>query len=220
MSPSGRLALVIEENTWSGLRRTYSQRKGHAFEASLEGIVAGLAGHAAFKAERRREAEARAREAAIAAARRQRLEAFQRREKRCAEFVSQVHEQLAERAELSQVLAHLEAQPPERRALLADMEAWLRRRLKAVEAHLDPVSLEASARHARLAFAEPPPQAQAEPDRYGYAPDIELHIWKPDLDADLMHAVPELDWAIGEGLIADPRVEPTGDPNPASGVID
>lgn len=113
LSPSGRLAFAIEENTWSGLRRTYSQRKGHAFEASLESVVAGLAGHAAFKAERRREAEVRARKAAIAAARRQRLEAFQRREKRRAEFVSQVHEQLVERTELSQVLAHLEAQPPD-----------------------------------------------------------------------------------------------------------
>ena len=35
------------------------------------------------------------------------------------------------------------------------METWLRRRLKAVEAHLEPVSLEASARHAKVAFAEP-----------------------------------------------------------------
>lgn len=55
------------------------------------------------------------------------------------------------------------------------MEAWLHRRLKAVEAHLDPVALATSARHAKVAFAEPP---QAEPERYWYAPDIELHIWQ------------------------------------------
>ncbi len=216
LSPSGRLAFVIEENTWSGLRRTYSQRKGHTFEASLETIVAGLAGHAAFKAERRREAEIRAREAAIAEARRQRLEAFQRREKRRAEFVDRVHEQLAERARLSAVLTHVETQPPDQRDLLADIEAWLRRRLQAVDAHLDPVSLETSARHAKVTFAEPPPQA--EPDRYWYAPDVELHIWKPD--GDVMRSVAELDWAIGEGLIADPRVEPAADPNAASETSD
>ena len=209
LSPSGRLAFVVEENNWSGLRRTYSQRKGHPFAASLEAIVAGLAGHAAFKAERRREAEIRAREAAIAEARRQRLEAFQRREKRRAEFVDRVSEQLAERTRLSAVLAHLEAQPPDQRDLLADMEAWLRRRLKAVDAHLDPVSLETSTRHAKVAFAEPPPQTESE--RYWYAPDVELHIWKPD--GEVMRSVAELDWGIGEGLIADPRAEPAADPS-------
>lgn len=216
LSPSGRLALVVEENNWSGLRRTYSQRKGHTFEASLETIVAGLAGHAAFKAERRREAEVRAREAAIAEVRRQRLEAFQRREKRRAEFVDRVHEQLAERARLSAVLTHVETQPPDQRDLLADMEAWLRRRLQAVDAHLDPVSLETSARHAKVTFAEPPPQA--EPDRDWYAPDVELHIWKPD--GDVMRSVGELDWAIGQALIADPRAEPAADPNVASETSD
>lgn len=88
----------------------------------------------------------------------------------------------------------------------------MRRRLKAVDAHLDPVSLETSARHAKVAFAEPPPQA--EPDRYWYAPDVELHIWKPD--GDVMRSVAELDWAIWEGLVADPRAEPALDPNAAS----
>lgn len=96
------------------------------------------------------------------------------------------------------------------------MEVWLRRRLKAVDAHLAPVSLETSARHAKVAFAEPPPQA--EPDHYWYAPDVELHIWKPD--GDVMRSVAELDWAIGQGLIADPRAEPAADPNAASETSD
>jgi hypothetical protein len=33
-------------------------------------------------------------------------------------------------------------------------------------------------------------------------------------------SVAELDWAIGEGLIADPRAEPVADPNPASETLD
>lgn len=60
LSPSGRLALIIEENDYSGLRRTYSQRKGHPFEESLDAILMGLAARAALKVERRREAEVRA----------------------------------------------------------------------------------------------------------------------------------------------------------------
>lgn len=216
-SPSGRLAFLIEENNWSGLRRTHSQRKGHPFGASLDNIVAGLAGHAAFKAERRREEEARARAAAIAEARRKRLEAFERREVRRAKFVGRVHDLLKEQRRLGAVLAHLEAQPAEHRSSLADMEAWLRRRLQAVGAALDPVSLEVSARHSEVAFEEPP--RQAEP-AYWYPREIELHIWKPDVEADVMRSVAELDWAIGEGLIADPRVEPAADPNAVSGTSD
>lgn len=209
LSPSGRLALVIDENAWSGLRRTFSQRKGYSFLDALESVVAGLAGHAAAKAERRREDEARAKAAALAAARRERLDAFDRREARRAEFVAAVQAQLAERDRLAKVLAHLEAQDPDPRALLAEMEAWLRRRLQAIAARLDPHALEISARHAEVGFAEPP--AKPEPSHGYYSRKIALHLWIPAAEAGRVDGVSELEWALHAGLIADPGAPPTAE---------
>jgi hypothetical protein len=202
LSPSGRLALVIDENSYSGLRRSFLQRKHHPFTESLETIVAGFAGHGAYKAERRREDEARAREAAIAEARRERLQAFDRRDARRREFVELVQARLDERARLASVLAHVEATSPREKPPLADLDTWLRRRLQALNALLQPEALEVSARHSEVDFAEPPRRG---PASQWYAPKIELSLWVRDPVEPVWRATSELDWAIGEGLITDPR---------------
>ncbi|KAB2735798.1 hypothetical protein [Brucella anthropi] len=56
---SGRLAIVVHANPYSGLRRTYSDGKTQALESMLPDILAGFVGHAACISERRREADER-----------------------------------------------------------------------------------------------------------------------------------------------------------------
>lgn len=90
-SPSGRLAIVIQANLWSGLRRTWSDGKTQKVEAMLPEIVAGLAEHGALLRERRRVAEESERQRQEAEARRKREEAFNAREKRRLEFVDAIH---------------------------------------------------------------------------------------------------------------------------------
>lgn len=79
---------------------------------------------------------------------------------------------------------------------------------------LDPASLEVSARYARVDFAEPP--LKPHPD-YWYPREVQLYIWRPDPKAGLMRTVTELDWAIAEGLIADPRQAPAAAGDGAGG---
>lgn len=219
LAPSGRLAFIIEENSYSGLRRTYTRRKGYAFEDSLEAIISGVAGHAALKAERRREDEARAKAAAIAEARRARLEAFQRREARRAEFIEAIGLVLDERLRLTGVRAHLESGLAGDDRQIGQMAQWVSRRLAALEAQLKPENLAVSARAAKVTFLEPPPEGDAE--RYWYAPEVQLRIREDDPQAEgMLRAVAELDWAVGAGLIADPRAESTVEPNPPSEATD
>ncbi len=206
LSPSGRLSLIIEENNYSGLRRTYSQRKGHAFEESLDTILTAFAAHAALKVERRREKEVQAKAAAEAEVRRQRLEAFRHREARRMAFAQAIEEKLAERTRLRAVLDHLEGHAESATGGPGGMEDWLRRRLKALDARLDPRALEFSARSAEVYFEEPPTGKVA--SRW-YSPDVELRLWIPDREDGGVLGVPELDWAIHEGLINDPRDEAT-----------
>ncbi|MCB1463797.1 MAG: hypothetical protein KDJ90_15575 [Nitratireductor sp.] len=106
--PSGRLAIVIYANPYSGLRRTYSDGNTQALERMLPDILAGFVGHAAYISERRRETDERERRQREAEARRQREEAFNSREKRRLQFVDAVHEQLTQRDKLTAVLSHLE----------------------------------------------------------------------------------------------------------------
>jgi hypothetical protein len=47
-SPSGRLAIVIHANSYSGLRRTYSDGKTQSIEAMLPEVIAGLVEHGAL----------------------------------------------------------------------------------------------------------------------------------------------------------------------------
>lgn len=213
LSPSGRLSLVIDENSYSGLRRTFLQRKDQPLSASLETIIAGFAGHAALKAERRREEEARARAAALAQARRERPEAFGRREVRRREFVDLVHARLAERAKLAAVLTHVQESADGEVRPLADLEAWLQRRLGALDVVLSPEVLEVSARHSEVDFAEPPRREAA--SRW-YAPKVELELWLRDPTEPVWRATSELDWAIARGLAADPREAGAAESNPAS----
>jgi hypothetical protein len=209
LSPSGRLALVIEENDYSGLRRTYSERKGFAFVGSLDVVLTGFAAHAALKVERRREDAARAKAAAEAEARRQRLEAFSRREQRRGEFVDGVASALSERAKHAAILSHLEAAPNAARTKMTSMEAWLRRRILALDALVDPVALEISARHAEVRFEEPP--LKEDTSRW-YAPKVELYRWIPAEEEGRVRGVDELEWAVAKGLIRDPRE--AEDPSP------
>lgn len=213
LSPSGRLALMIEANDYSGLRRTFSQRKGYPFEESLDVILTGFAAHAALKVERRREAEAAAKAAALAQARRERLAAFDHREKRRAEFAAAVAAALAERAQLQAVLGHLDAAPETAELGPAGMATWLRRRLEAINARLDPGALEISARHAEVGFDEPP---QGEGASRWYAPKVELHLWVPAEEEGRVEGVSELEWAIAEGLIEDPGAAPPDGDEPAA----
>lgn len=153
-TPSGRLALVIQENDYSGLRRTFADRKTKPVEQTLPDFIAGLAEHAALKTMRRLEAEARAREAAAWEARRQREAAFKHREARRIGFIDLVDAQLGEREKLRRVLAHLQGAHSDERPRLSAMIAWLELRLRAIEALLGPVFLDISARDTDVEFDE------------------------------------------------------------------
>lgn len=196
-SPSGRLALVIEANAWSGMRRTYSQRKRGSLEESLGTILAAFAGHAAAQAAIRAKAAAEAQ----AQARRQRLEAFGRRETQRAAFAEAIAARLAERARLQAVLEHVEGCDPAERGRLDGLQAWLRRRLAALDARLDPIALDISARAAEVCFREPPPDGAAA--RWS-APEPTLSLWRIDAAQDQAHRIAELEWAVDQGLIVDP----------------
>jgi hypothetical protein len=124
--PSGRLAVVIQANPYSGLRRTYSDGKTQALERMLPDILAGFVGHGAFISERRREDEERERRHRDAEARRRREEAFNSREKRRMKIVDAVHEQLTHRDKLAAVLTHLENATSEDAARGSAMATWVR----------------------------------------------------------------------------------------------
>jgi hypothetical protein len=106
----------------------------YRFVESLDLILTGFAAHAALKVERRREAQAQARAAALAAARRERLKAFDYREARRSEFAAEVAASLAERTRLQAVLDLLEVSPDAPGRGLAGVDTWLRRRLHAITA--------------------------------------------------------------------------------------
>jgi hypothetical protein len=204
-SPSGRLALVIEANAYSRLRRTYSQRKGHPLAESLDAILTGFAAHAALQVEQRRQAAVAAKAAARAEARRVRLAAFDQREKQRADFAAAIATVLAERSKLQAVLDHLAASADAAVRGPPGMDAWLRRRLAAIDARLDPGALEISARHAEVDFAEPP---KGEGGSRWHTPKVELHLWVPAEEAGRVSGVSELEWAIVEGLVVDPGAAP------------
>jgi hypothetical protein len=211
--PSGRLALVIDENHWTGLRRTFSKRAGFALEESIPVILEGLAGHAAMKAESRRKSEEEARRYAIAKARRKRIEAFAKREAGREEFVGLVADRLAERARIQIVLDHLLACDPADRPGLSAMESWLRRRIGAIDARLAPLNLGVSARHAQVDFGEPP-KLSDKPD-WHHPPKATLYLWRLSAEDNLFHSEDDLEWAIAEGFIVDPGKAPNEDELPA-----
>lgn len=202
--PSGRLAIVIHANPYSGLRRTYSDGKTQALERMLPDILAGFVGHAAYISERRRESDERERRHREAEARRQREEAFNSREKRRMEFVDAVHEQLTQRDKLTAVLRHLEKATSEDVARVSSMTTWIRQRLKQIDALISPHFLEISARSSKVDFAEPDPEKQDDGSRgyYGYFPSISLQLWSINDEKELATTYSPLEW-VSAGALDD-----------------
>lgn len=192
--PSGRLAIVIHANPYSGLRRTYSDGKTQALERMLPDILAGFVGHAAYISERRRESDERERRHREAEARRQREEAFNGREKRRMEFVDAIHEQLTQRSKLTAVLRHLEKATSEDAARVNTMTTWVRQRLKQIDAVISPQFLDISARSSKVNFAEPDPEEQAEWGSFYYSPPINLQLWSVDNAKGMATSCSPLEW--------------------------
>lgn len=185
-TPSGRLAIVIRENDYSGLRRSYADRKTKPLEVLLPDVLAGLVEHAALKKERRLKREEEARLAAIREAERRREAAFARREKRRWEFLETIDAALADRAKLRRVLGHLEAAPADEPSRLAAMIDWARLRLGACEAKLSPMFLDISARSAEVEFDEAAAASGSKgADEYRYyGQSPALHLWLIDETRD------------------------------------
>lgn len=204
-SPSGRLSIVIHANSWSGLRRTYSDGKTQSVEAMLPEIVAGLAEHAALLRERRRAAEERERQHREAEARHKREEAFSAREKRRLEFIDAIHEQLLERSKLAAVLAHLESSAVTGENRAKSISAWIRRRIQQIDALTCPEFVDLSARSAKLGFKERLTDSNgADPGGYyGYLSTPRLQYWSIDEEKELATSISALEWAAQAGLVPE-----------------
>lgn len=212
-SPSGRLSLVIHANSWSGLRRTWSDGKTQKVEAMLPEIVAGLAEHGALLRERRRAAEESERQRQEAEARRRREDAFNAREKRRLEFVDAIHDQLLERSKLTAVLAHLEQSATERRNRTESISEWIRRRIQQIDALTSPEFLDLSARSTKLGFVEPPKDSDSEyaSGYYAYPSAPRLQLWSIDEEKELATSTSMLEWAIHAGLLPSSEDAPAKD---------
>lgn len=189
--PSGNLSIIIRSNSYSGLRRTYSDRKGRKLEDMAHELFATFVEHAVYAQEQARRIEQQRREWKEAEERRQRAEAFDDREKRCMQFVDAIHEQLLLHAKLSSVLAHLDA--AEDAKPIKDQREWVRLRLRDVEALISPRFLELSARSAKVGFSEKDQEASEGHSHYG-ASKIELHYWQLDDKEEYWTAVGPLAW--------------------------
>ncbi|MET3649829.1 hypothetical protein [Phyllobacterium ifriqiyense] len=208
-SPSGKLAIVIHANLYSGLRRTYSDGKTQTLERMLPDILAGFVAHAALISENRRENEERARRHRDAEAQRRSEEAFNSREKRRMEFVDAVHEQLDHRDKLTAVLTHLENTASDHEARVSAMATWIRQRLKQIDALISPPFLDISARSSKVDFAEPDPEKEAESSgSFGYSPPITLQLWSIDFEKQLATSCSPLEWANAVGL--EVKKDPVG----------
>lgn len=172
-SPSGRLAIVIEANSYSGLRRSYADGKKQILEDMMAKILQGFADHAAYALEQERAAEERARAYAEAEARRQRQQAWEALEKRRWEFVDAIHEQLMRRQRLTSVLGHLEQYPGQQLPLAA----WIHQKIALVDALLGSDFLDLSARSAGINFKDEEVKPE---DRYRYYEAISLRYWSID----------------------------------------
>lgn len=168
-------------------------------------IVAGLAEHAALLRERQRAARERERQQREAEARRRREESFGAREKRRLEFVDVVHEQLLERSKLSAVLAHLETAMAEDANRAQSMPAWIRRRIRQIDALTSPEFLDLSARSAKLGFVEPlsDPDSEEPGGYYGYLSTPRLQFWSIDEEKELATSISSLEWAVQAGLVPE-----------------
>jgi hypothetical protein len=204
-APSGRLAVTIHANQYAGLRRTYADGKTRVLEDSLTDVLAGFAEHAALLKERRRADEERERQREKAEAGRLRLEAFKTREKRRMEFIDAIHAKVVERARLSAVLVHLENTAGDEPRRTDAVVAWLRRRLRQIDALISPRFLDISARSAKVEFDEMDAGAKADEAgrHFAYLPPVELQFWSIDEETELATSKSALEWAIESGLVPD-----------------
>jgi hypothetical protein len=204
-APSGRLAIVIQTNPYSGLRRTYSDRKTRTIESTLPAVLVGFVEHASVSRERQHAEEERARQREEAEARRRREEAFEAREKRRMEFVDAIHEQLLCRTKLSAVLRHLERVGAEEASKVKTMAEWIKGRLRPIDALVSPSFLELSARWAKVDFAERSPEKETEGagGYLGYSRSVELRFWSIDEEEELATSKSAREWLVEAGLVPE-----------------
>jgi hypothetical protein len=177
-SPSGRLAILVNANPYSGLRRKFADGRTQTLETMIPDILVNLAAHAALIRERRREAEEAHKRQLEAEARRRLQEAFASREKEREAFIDAVHTQLLERAKLVSVLSHLEALPVKREDQLAGMLDWVKRRIAMIDALIGAHGLDLTARATELDFREPKDLEDQGKVRY-YSRFQGLRLWSP-----------------------------------------
>jgi hypothetical protein len=177
-SPSGRLAILVNANPYSGLRRKFADGRTQTLETMIPDILVNLAAHAALIRERRREAEEAHKRQLEAEARRRLQEAFASREKEREAFIDEVHTQLLERAKLVSVLSHLEALPVKREDQLAGMLDWVKRRIAMIDALIGAHGLDLTARATELDFREPKDLEDQGKVRY-YSRFQGLRLWSP-----------------------------------------
>lgn len=209
--PSGRLALVIAGNDWSGLRRTFADGKTQRLEAMLPDILGGLAAHAALTRSNREKAEAAAKARAEADVRRRAEAAFRERETRRGEFVEAVAAKLVERQRLVGVLAHLEAMGGDAPDTTTAMAAWVKDKVAGIDALTGATFLDLSARSAEVEFDEARLSSEAAGERRFYGREPELRFWSLDEESGLASAVSEAGWSIAVWL-ADREAAGGNDP--------
>lgn len=194
--PSGRLALVIAGNDWSGLRRTFADGKTQRLEAMLPDVLGGLAAHAALTRSTREKAEAAAKARAEADVRRRGEAAFREREKRRGEFVEAVAAKLAERQRLVGVLVHLEAMGGGVPETITAMAAWVKQKVAGIDALTGAMFLDLSARSAEVEFDEARLSPEAASERRFYGREVELRFWSLEEPPGIARAVSEAEWRI------------------------
>lgn len=205
--PSGLLSLVIDANSYSGLRKTFSDGKTQSLETMSADILGSFAAHAALIVENRLKADEARRQAEIARMRRDRQKAFELREGRRSKFVDLVAEALEERTRIQSVLDHLENASANGQTAPSGMEVWLRRRLAEIDALVSLQFLNLSARSAKIDFDEGRAVA-AEPEPAWYYPrPVELQFWSIDEASDQATSQTTLKWMIDTGLVPDPAVD-------------
>jgi hypothetical protein len=115
------------------------------------------------------------------------------------------HEQLAERAKLSAVLAHLESVSNDEARRTEAMTAWVRRRLRQIDALIRPLFLDTSARFVEVDFGEQSTEAGAEgAGRYVYySRPVELRFGRSTRKKGLATSRTALQWLVQAGFASE-----------------
>jgi len=201
LSPPQRLALVINENSYSGHRRTYADGKTQTLEELLPAILGGFAEHAALLKENRRAAEVRQRQWKEADARR-----MHRKRSTCANGTG-LNSSRGSASSSTNVRSsrpcsliwriHLES----RRAGWSTMVVWLKRRIKQIDALLSPLFLDISARCDHLDLAEVRGDPKWEEESRYRSGRANLQFWEIDEQKGQACSRTALQWAIEAGLV-------------------